>query len=82
MPVRGHSPPAVAADPIDEWIDWKEAMTRFSYRLTDAYRRLDDAIRSEQRRSLPNPLRLLRLQALKLAVKRRLRGRLVARPTA
>jgi uncharacterized protein len=44
------------------------------YRLTLAHQRLDEAIRSEMTRRLPDSIRLLRLKKLKLAVKDRLAG--------
>jgi len=47
------------------------------YRLTRIHRRLDDEIRRELRRRLPDSLRLLRLKKLKLAVKDRLHGHLL-----
>jgi hypothetical protein len=46
----------------------------FLYRLTVVHRRLDDEIRRELRRRLPDSFRLLRLKKLKLAVKDRLHG--------
>jgi uncharacterized protein len=42
------------------------------YRLTATHQRLDEAIRDEMQRRLPDSLRLLRLKKLKLAVKDRL----------
>ena len=42
------------------------------YRLTATHQRLDEAIREEMRRRLPDSIRLLRLKKLKLAVKDRL----------
>ncbi len=42
------------------------------YRLTVLHRQLDDAERREVRRRGADPFRLLRLKALKLAVKKRL----------
>ena len=42
------------------------------YRLTVIHRRLDEEIRRELKRRFPDPLRLLRLKKLKLAVKDRL----------
>ncbi|MEA3016384.1 MAG: hypothetical protein QOI38_1106 [Sphingomonadales bacterium] len=47
-------------------------MSSASYRLTRIHRRLDDAIRLEMQRRLPDSLRLLRLKKLRLAVKDRL----------
>ena len=44
------------------------------YRLTATHQRLDEAIREEMRRRLPDSIRLLRLKKLKLAVKDRLAG--------
>ncbi|TMJ11942.1 MAG: DUF465 domain-containing protein [Alphaproteobacteria bacterium] len=49
-------------------------MNPFLYRLTVVHRRLDDEIRRELRRRLPDSFRLLRLKKLKLAVKDRLHG--------
>ncbi|WP_188237078.1 hypothetical protein [Sphingopyxis sp. LK2115] len=49
------------------------------YRLSQLHRRLDEAERREVRRHDADPFRLLRLKALKLAVKRRLAA-LVSRP--
>ena len=42
------------------------------YRLNVVHRRLDDEIRRELKRRLPDTIRLLRLKKLKLAVKDRL----------
>lgn len=42
------------------------------YRLTVLHRQLDDAERHELRRRYADPLRLLRLKTLRLAVKKRL----------
>ncbi len=47
-------------------------MNAISYRLTRIHRRLDDEIRREMRRRLPDSIRLLRLKKMKLAVKDRL----------
>ena len=47
-------------------------MSASTFRLTQIHRSLDDAIRSEARRRLPDSLRLLRLKKMKLAVKDRL----------
>lgn len=47
-------------------------MSAHVYRLTAVHRRLDDAIRAEMARRLPDSVRLLRLKKLKLAVKDRL----------
>ena len=49
-------------------------MSTQAYRLTLAHRRLDEAIRAEMTRRLPDSIRLLRLKKLKLAVKDRLAG--------
>ena len=49
-------------------------MSSATYRLTRIHRSLDDAIRQEMQRRLPNSLRLLRLKKLRLAVKDRLTG--------
>lgn len=47
-------------------------MSTTTYRLSVIHRSLDEAIRAEMRRRLPDSLRLLRLKRLKLAVKDRL----------
>jgi hypothetical protein len=47
-------------------------MSSAAYRLTHIHRRLDDAITTETRRSLPDSFRLFRLKRLRLAVKDRL----------
>ena len=47
-------------------------MSSATYRLTHIHRRLDDAIRLEMQRRLPDSLKLLRLKKLRLAVKDRL----------
>jgi uncharacterized protein len=47
-------------------------MSTQAYRLTLAHQRLDEAIRAETTRRLPDSIRLLRLKKLKLAVKDRL----------
>jgi hypothetical protein len=47
-------------------------MSDSTFRLTSIHRSLDEAIRAEMRRRLPDSLKLLRLKRLKLAVKDRL----------
>ena len=47
-------------------------MSATAYRLTHIHRRLDEAIRRETTRRLPDSLKLLRLKKLRLAVKDRL----------
>ena len=47
-------------------------MSSATYRLTRIHRSLDEAIREEMRRRLPDSLKLLRLKRLRLAVKDRL----------
>jgi hypothetical protein len=42
------------------------------YRLTEWHRRIDDALRRENRRRGADPFRLLRLKAAKLAIRKRL----------
>ena len=49
------------------------------YRLTLAHQNLDEAIRREMTRPLPDSIRLLRLKKLRLAVKDRLAA-LMGRP--
>jgi len=51
-------------------------MSDTTYRLTLIHRKLDEAIRAEARRRLPDSLRLLRLKKLKLAVKDRLTAKM------
>ncbi len=47
-------------------------MNPIIYRLTAVHRRIDEEIRQELKRRLPDSMRLLRLKKLKLAVKDRL----------
>lgn len=47
-------------------------MNAMFYRLSVIHRKLDDEIRRELRRRIPDTIRLLRLKKLKLAVKDRL----------
>ena len=47
-------------------------MNPIIYRLSVAHRRLEDEIRRELKRRVPDSFRLLRLKKLKLAVKDRL----------
>ncbi len=47
-------------------------MNAMLYRLSVLHKRLDDEIRRELKRRLPDTIRLLRLKKLKLAVKDRL----------
>ncbi len=47
----------------------------FSYKLTQLHARLDEQIRVEIKRRIPNSLRLFRLKRLRLDVKDRLRAR-------
>jgi hypothetical protein len=49
-------------------------MSNHRYRLTLMHQRLDEQIRIEMRRRLPDSIRLLRLKKLKLAIKDRLAG--------
>jgi uncharacterized protein len=56
-------------------------MSSATYRLTLIHKNLDEAIRHEMKRRLPDSLRLLRLKKLKLAVKDRLTA-LSRRPSA
>ena len=72
------SPPG---HPIDATIDWSEAMNAFMYRLSVIHRRIDEEIRRELKRRVPDSIRLLRLKKLRLAVKDRLAGH-VRRPRA
>jgi hypothetical protein len=51
-------------------------MSNSTYRLTSIHRSLDESIRDELRRRMPDSLRLLRLKRLKLAVKDRLAAQL------
>lgn len=72
MQVQVVTPLLHRADPIDDTIDWKEAMKALIYKLTVLHSRLEDEIRSEYKRRLPDAMRLLRLKKLRLAVKDRL----------
>ena len=47
-------------------------MNTFMYRLSVVHKKLDDEIRRELKRRVPDTIRLLRLKKLKLAVKDRL----------
>ncbi|MBY0282759.1 MAG: DUF465 domain-containing protein [Sphingomonas sp.] len=47
-------------------------MNRLSYRLLLIYSKLDAEVRREHQRRFPNPLRLLRLKKLRLAIKDRM----------
>lgn len=49
-------------------------MSNYRYRLTRMHQRLDELIRLERERRLPDWFRLLRLKRLRLAVKDRLAG--------
>jgi len=57
-------------------------MSTAFYRLSVIHRRLDDEIRRELKRRIPDAIRLLRLKKLKLAVKNRLHFRTQARAVA
>ncbi len=57
-------------------------MNPIIYRLTVIHRRLDEEIRHELKRRLPDSMRLLRLKKLRLAVKDRLHRMLPKRPSA
>ncbi|MBC3941987.1 DUF465 domain-containing protein [Sphingomonas albertensis] len=50
-------------------------MSIFSYKLTQLHKQLDDQIRVEMKRRMPDALRLLRLKRLRLSVKDRLHAR-------
>jgi hypothetical protein len=56
-------------------------MNAFMYRLSVIHRRIDEEIRCELKRRVPDSIRLLRLKKLRLAVKDRLAGH-VRRPSA
>lgn len=47
-------------------------MSTIVYRLTQIHRKLDDQIRSELLRRLPDAIKLLRLKKMRLAVKDRI----------
>lgn len=49
-------------------------MNALMYRLSVIHRRLEDEIRGELKRRVPDTIRLLRLKKLRLAVKDRLAG--------
>ena len=52
-------------------------MNPLIYKLTLVHRRLEDEIRGELKKRLPDTMRLLRLKKLKLAVKDRLHHHVV-----
>jgi hypothetical protein len=56
-------------------VGWRAALLIFSYKLTQLHARLDEQIRAEIKRRIPNSLRLYRLNRLRLDVKDRLRDR-------
>ena len=43
-----------------------------TFRLSEMHRRIDDALRAEQRRRFANPFEIQRLKKLKLAIRDRL----------
>jgi len=47
-------------------------MSWTAFRLNEMHGRIDEALRAEQRRKLPNPFEITRLKKLKLAIKDRL----------
>lgn len=47
-------------------------MNAVMYRLTRIHRRLDDEIRREMKRRIPDTIKLLRMKKVKLAIKDRL----------
>ncbi len=55
-------------------------MNPIIYRLTVIHRRIDEEIRHELKRRMPDSMRLLRLKKLRLAVKDRLHRMLPKRP--
>jgi hypothetical protein len=63
-----------AATPDRSSIDQEAELSAVLYRLSHIHRRLDDEIRREASRRVPDGFRLLRLKKLKLAVKDRLSG--------
>ena len=53
-------------------------MNPFNYRLTRAHNKLDEELRSDQKRRAPDTWRMLRLKKLRLVIKDRLQ-RLIAK---
>lgn len=45
-----------------------------AFRLNEMHGRIDEALRAEQRRKVPNPFEIMRLKKLKLTIKDRLAG--------
>lgn len=43
-----------------------------AFRLNQIHRRVDDALRAEKCRTVPNPLEIVRLKRLKLSIRERL----------
>lgn len=57
----------------NRWFEKEEIlMTWRTFRLHEAHKRIDETLRMEQRRTLPNPFEIMRLKKLKLAIKDRL----------
>jgi uncharacterized protein len=75
------SPSIIAADPIDAMSIWRVAMNPMIYRLSVTHRKLEDEIRRELRKRMPDSLRLLRLKKLKLVIKDRVHRHFSGRRT-
>ena len=58
--------------PIELRFEEETMMTTRMFLLMEQHARLDDQLRLEQRRRLPDPFKMLRLKKMKLAVKDRL----------
>lgn len=66
----------LAADPIDPYSIWREAVSNFTYTMIRLHKRLDDQIRQELKQRVPDSFRLLRLKKLRLRIKDRMHARM------
>lgn len=57
-------------------------MSNFTYKLTQLHQKLDQQIRVEMKRRVPDSLNLLRLKRLRLHVKDRLHARILQQQPA
>jgi hypothetical protein len=67
-----HFPPPASDLRSNHGLTEETDMTWNLYRLTELHQRVDDALRVERRRPLPDHLQMVRLKKLKLSIKDRL----------